>query len=334
MSVYTVPKEDSQATAQVETSKPAREVTWTAPKDWEEQPATEMRQGSFLVHGGNGAKADVSVVAFPGDAGGDVANVNRWRGQINLPEIEDSALQKTAQKIDINGTPALLVAMDEKSDGTGRKILAAILHRDDRTWFFKMMGNTPLVTAQKDEFITFLQSVRFAGESTTAAASAIPLPMVQSSSPIPPAISAKPKWKVPQGWQEQTASGMRQGSFAITEGPSKADVSVVALSGDAGGVLANVNRWRGQLSLPDITEDDLTKSATTVETTGGPAVLVDIAGETSAAGSKSPARILAAIIVRKDGTWFIKITGNDALVAKNKSALLDFLKSLEFPNHG
>lgn len=335
VAVYDIPKEVAQPMPLVDAANPAREVTWKTPEGWQEQPPTEMRQGSFLVNGKDGAKADVSVVGFPGDAGGDLANVNRWRGQIHLQPLDESGLQTAVQKIDMNDGAALLVDMDEKSDGTGHKMLAAILHREDKTWFFKMIGDSSVVTAQKNAFLDFLKSVRFNGGSsplsTMAGAFAAPQPGMQQEQGTSP---AKPKWQAPAGWQEQPAGGMRQGSFNIVDRGQKADVSVVALTGDAGGVLANINRWRGQLSLAGVDENQLSTISTKVETSSGAAaVVVDMASEGPLPDTKLRTRILGAIIERGGTTWFVKVTGEESLVERHKAEFLEFVKSFQFPDH-
>src|SRR5438034_6334860 len=56
-----------------------REISWTTPKGWKEQAPSAMRAGSFLVKGKNGQEADVSVIPLSGEAGGELANINRWR---------------------------------------------------------------------------------------------------------------------------------------------------------------------------------------------------------------------------------------------------------------
>src|SRR5690348_14275732 len=56
------------------------QIHWRLPEGWQEQAPSAMRLGSFLIVGKNGQKADVSVVPLTGDAGGDLANINRWRG--------------------------------------------------------------------------------------------------------------------------------------------------------------------------------------------------------------------------------------------------------------
>src|SRR5256885_16004621 len=64
--------------------------------------------------------------------------------------------------------------------------------------------------------------------------------------------------KLPAGWQAVAPGEMRVASFRVTGKDGKmADVGVVALPGMAGTDLDNVNRWRGQVSQPPVTKDDL-----------------------------------------------------------------------------
>src|SRR5262252_7695326 len=118
------------------------------------------------------------------------------------------------------------------------------------------------------------------------------------ASPAPPSL----KWTLPAGWEEVSPGEMRVASFRI-KGPEgkQADVSIVPLPGTAGGVSANVNRWRGQLGLSPLTEEDLSRTAQPVEIAGMPAKLYEQAGKISASGD--PARILGAIQDRAGTAW-------------------------------
>ena len=60
-----------------------------------------MRLGSFKVDGPNGASADVSVIAFPGEAGGLISNLNRWRGQLQLSPLDEDQLPQMIQRTEV-----------------------------------------------------------------------------------------------------------------------------------------------------------------------------------------------------------------------------------------
>ncbi|HTL73477.1 MAG TPA: hypothetical protein VL863_09255 [bacterium] len=138
----------------------------------------------------------------------------------------------------------------------------------------------------------------------------------------------KLKYTLPDGWKEKALTQLRVASFEITADGKQADVSVIPLGGMAGGDFANVNRWRGQVGLSTITEEEVQKLAEKIEAAGQPADLYDIAGTSPGSGDES--RIIATILHRDDTAWFFKMTGDGALVEKNKAAFIAFLKSVEF----
>src|SRR5947208_9750456 len=86
-------------------------------------------------------------------------------------------------------------------------------------------------------------------------------------------------WKLPAGWEEVAPGEMRVASFRVKDKTGKqADVSIVPLSGMAGGEIKNVNRWRDQVGQPPVTESDLAQLAQPVEIAGQPAQLYEQAG--------------------------------------------------------
>ena len=65
-------------------------------------------------------------------------------------------------------------------------------------------------------------------------------------------------WSAPSHWEQTNISPMRLASYNIPYDAGNGDLSVTNFSGDGGGLLANVNRWRGQLDLSPLTIDKLT----------------------------------------------------------------------------
>lgn len=138
------------------------------------------------------------------------------------------------------------------------------------------------------------------------------------------------KWPapLPAGWQEASPGQMRVAAFKIQEGTKQADLGVVPLPGMMGSDLESVNRWRGSVGLPAVTEEELSKLAEKVEVAGQQADFYDQAGENPGSGEKN--RVQAAILRRQGVAWFFKLTGDDELVARQKPAFLNVLKSLTF----
>lgn len=284
--------------------------------------------------------ADVSVISFPEAAGGLMANVNRWRDQLKLAPISDLAQAGTPMAV--GGRDMFFVDLVSEQpiapDGSKPRILGGIFPAGDETWFFKMIGPDALVESQREAFKQFLQSVHLA-EGATATAPA-PAPMSANTGgnntnaptppPIEPAQGAPLQYTLPPGWQEKPLSPMRLASFKVVSPNGKeADVSIVSLPGMAGGDLANVNRWRGQVQLEPINQDTLAKSAEHLTANGHDFLVVDLASAQPIKGEKQ--RILAAILDENDRSWFIKMIGEDTTVASQKSAFTDFLRGLKIP---
>lgn len=131
---------------------------WQAPADWQAKPLGSVRKGSWDVTG-DGGSADMSVTVFPGDVGGDLANVNRWLRQIQMPPVDEQGLQGLMQHIDMpGGVHAHVVYLKGES---GQSILGAIVPHDGATWFFKMQGDSALIGAQNIAFLDFLHTVEY-----------------------------------------------------------------------------------------------------------------------------------------------------------------------------
>lgn len=167
-------------------------------------------------------------------------------------------------------------------------------------------------------------------EAPEAAAQASPHPAMRKEAAAPEAgIPAPPatapggglKWTLPEGWSESRTGGIRYATLT-TPVRGKVDVSVVVLSGAAGGELANVNRWRGQIGLPPLDEASLAAQRRKVVTKAGPVAVFDF---TSEGDVKS--RVVAGLLSAPDGnTWFLKMVGDAAPVGQAKP---DFLRLME-----
>ena len=135
-------------------------LQWSLPKGWTEtRSAGGMRYATLKPS--TPGKLDVSVTVFPGQAGGEIANVNRWRNQIGLPPVDEAALARDRKTLK---SPAGNVAVfDYTSEGeTKTRLVAAILFAGGNSWFVKMVGDAGPVTASRTDFVRLLESLRLA----------------------------------------------------------------------------------------------------------------------------------------------------------------------------
>ena len=149
----------SMADAAVPTASGA-DLSWQAPAEWSPKPPAPMRKASYGVPGA-GAEAELSITAFPGDVGGELANVNRWRSQIGQAPLRPEELDASVTREQANGLSFTIVELAPGGgDANGKAILGAIVPFAGSTWFFKLTGPGPAVKAAKPAFILFLRSVK------------------------------------------------------------------------------------------------------------------------------------------------------------------------------
>jgi hypothetical protein len=315
-------------------------LTWTTPAGWTEVPPSEMRVASFKVAGANGKQADVSIVPLPGMAGTDDANVNRWRGQVGLSAVSADDVQKSAENIVVGDQPAQLydIAGKNSASGDASRILAVIQHRDGMAWFYKMTGDTDLVGQQKPVLVEFLKSLKFAAVQPSGSPGEMPATLppghpavgdmtTPAAASAPISYDGQPNWQVPAGWQEISGGQFLVAKFTLAgDGGATAAVNVSMSAGDGGGLAANVNRWRGQLGLPPVS-DILTSS---LDVASGKAQLVEMGGTNAQTGQ--PSQLIAAIVSQPDQTWFYKLMGDAKVVAGQRNAFKRFVQSAKYPD--
>ena len=130
---------------------------WTVPATWTTGAASSMRVASFNVAGEGKQSAEIAVSAFPGDVGGTLANINRWRGQLGLGPIKSEDVAGITSPIEAGDIKGTVVNIDAGA----KRMLVATLPHGGNSWFFKMTGDAPLVEAQKAAFLEFVKSVKF-----------------------------------------------------------------------------------------------------------------------------------------------------------------------------
>jgi len=312
--VYTAPKDKRPAPSVVADSgmpkprPPKPQVTWTLPKGWTETSAGQMSVASFSIKGSGDAEAQVTITPLARLAGRDAEIVNMWREQVGQEPLsrEEAAKQFTA--VDVGGEPGNLfeISGTPNQGAAPARIVTAMVHRADASWFYKLSGDAAVVEAQKPAFVEFLKSIRLKEAPPTAETAADSAP--------------KPKWTVPSQWEEVAPGQMQMAKFNVpARGSAKAEVSVSIFPNDTGGTLANVNRWRRQIGLPEVQAAELPSLVSPLDLSNPDAILVDMKSDSK--------RMLGAIVPRGGSYWFYKLTGDAEAVAPEKESFVAFVKS-------
>ena len=309
--VYTAPKDKQEmpsTAAAPQTPKSRPQLTWTLPQDWTETRPGQMSVASFSIKGPNGTEADVGITPLGRLAGRDAELVNMWRETVGLEPLSREDAAKQLQPVEVGGEPGNLFEISGASrEGSSPvRIVTAMVHRPDSSWFYKLTGDAALVEAQKPAFIEFLKSIRIregapSGETQAAAKS-------------------KPKWTVPSQWRELAPGEMQFAKFAVpARASAKAEVFVSVFPNDTGGTLANVNRWRRQIGLPEVQAADLLSMVSPLDPSNPEAILVDMKSDSK--------RVLGAIVPRSGTYWFYKLLGDAEAVSPEKESFVAFVKS-------
>lgn len=168
---------------------------------------------------------------------------------------------------------------------------------------------------------------------TSAVSSADRFGFAESEAP-PPAPKQNPfSWNTPEGWTEapagSDASGMRL--IDLRFGPNREGECYLAyMKGTAGGLEANVNRWRKQMGLPAMSADELAKLPQK-PLMNRESSFVSFDGEYSAVGATAAvkeSRLIGLLQQAPEFMIFVKMVGPKELVIKNEAAFEQFTQSI------
>jgi len=138
--------------------RPEHGLRWKLPKGWTEAAGGSMRYATLKppVQG----KIDISVTFLPGAAGGELANVNRWRNQIGLAPIDEAALARARKVVKSPAGAVSLYDFAGQGDKGSRMIAGLLLGADGNSWFLKMVGDDAPAAAARADFLAMLESLR------------------------------------------------------------------------------------------------------------------------------------------------------------------------------
>jgi hypothetical protein len=271
--------------------------SWDLPEGWMEVPPKDLdpkvaaaRFATLRVKDSK-PPLDVSITTLPApDPTSEEyiqANFNRWRQQIGLAPVEDAdwiAKARESKELAMFGTSSGFVAfvnLTGKTDEVPTKTVAAMI---------------PYVPGG------------------LAAPGLSEAPETPEPRPMAPSL----KYDAPEGWTA-TTKPLASVAFTVKDGDKSVDTTVIRLGG-GGDLLANVNRWRGQVGLAATTAEELKPESIDVGDEKAP--FVELIGEEKT--------ILAVIVVRGEAQWFIKLMGPKDIAAREREKFLGFVRSLRF----
>lgn len=140
-----------------------------------------------------------------------------------------------------------------------------------------------------------------------------------------------PTWLPPSHWLPGTPSQLQRASFTANgNAGERADISITTFPGKVGGALANINRWRRQIGLGPITEEQINEVMTELEINRHHYQLVELSNDVQTGATGWPQSSVIATRTHQGNSWFFKLSGDQPLVSQEREAFLRFLGSVEF----
>ncbi len=143
-------------------------IQFDIPGNWQQQPPSSPMRMAQATIPGSGGPADLAVFFFgPGGGGGVEANIQRWVDQM-APAPGSNPQPET---FDVNGFRVTWIDVSgtllPSNMGTGpateqpnSRLYGAVVEGPGGPWFFKATGPEATMSAERENFLKMLRSVR------------------------------------------------------------------------------------------------------------------------------------------------------------------------------
>lgn len=267
--------------------------SWTLPASWRTSPTANPNRYATLLLDESTPPLELAIGKLPGEQS-TADNVNRWRGQVQMPPLKADAADQSAETLTTPAGPARWVDLSGMySPGAGM--------------------------------------APFAGGARPGMGSSAALPADHPPIGASPAATATPptdlpiRFQAPADWQTTVPP---QFSIAAFTAEQEGRTARISISNSGGDLLANVNRWRQQIQLGPIDQDALDGAATKLKVDGRDAIYVELIGRAASEGQQA---VYGIVISDSPGqSWFVKMMGDAAVAYRERERFLNFVATFKF----
>jgi len=136
-------------------------------------------------------------------------------------------------------------------------------------------------------------------------------------------------WQAPEGWVRMPSTPIRIANFHVGD-PANAECYISVLPGNAGGIEANIARWRMQMGQPARLAPDEIAALPSIAVLGRRAPLVEVTGHFADPDKSSASDMLLGTVCELETqTVFAKMVGAEATVRAERDAFIAFCASIE-----
>lgn len=297
------------------TGKPERNF----PEGWVMNPRNDIAMAEFVSPQSTGSiKFTVTVLAMPPASewpGYLLSNINRWRGQLQLPELSTDSLAN--ELVSVNRQGSLLPGFIFDATGTGSGAMGGS-RPFPPSGAQALPGGTPASEKSQPMPASKPETAQPASNGT-------------GGSDVSDAGSTRPelKYDTPEGWKLAPGAPFRLATFAVegAEGTGEVTVSMAVDN-----PLANSMMWFQQITR----EGDQDKLKLLAEASISAAEKLVVSDKEAVLytirdgdNQDSPALLVASIPSEQPELHlFVKLRGDNRFVAAQRDKLVQFVKSL------
>lgn len=130
-----------------------RVMRFEPPAGWAKDPGASSVVAAAYTGTSDAGSARITATSLFSDGGGLLANINRWRGQLQLDPVESLDKQPTREVV-----PGVKAVDLTDASGSQRMIVAVVDEPGgNRTWYFKLTGSVGGVEVQREAFDRFVK---------------------------------------------------------------------------------------------------------------------------------------------------------------------------------
>lgn len=277
------------------------------PSGWVMNPRNDIAMAEFISPEATGSvKFTVTVLAMPPAADWQsylLSNINRWRGQLQLPEIDIETLKD--ELISVNRSSSLLPGyiFDAQGNGSGS------------------MSSSPAGPAPRTNPVAPITP-----STPSVATQTEPSPAAADQEPKKPQL----EYQLPEGWQSAPGSPFRLATFGIQSPDGEGEVAVSMAIDNP---VSNTLMWYQQVSK----ESDAAKLQGWAESTVAQSEKFTAAmGEGTLYTIRDSEQVDAPMLLvaslpspREDLHVFVKLRGEPKLVESQRANMMQFVQSLQ-----
>lgn len=138
-------------------------LAWDLPAGWEDLGPSGIRIATLRAQG-----QECTILSFPGDVGGDEANIRRWLGQIGQQPADDAIKQLIETPVTVTTMGGFAARLYDFASilpaDAAISTRAAIIPVNEQTVFIKMTGDKATLAALGDAFDALCRSIRLKSE--------------------------------------------------------------------------------------------------------------------------------------------------------------------------